>query len=103
MKNTYIFLDTLAEANAFIDNKRLVPPVQYKNSKKFNTSPGTKGPVDLIAITDSEDSSDDSDSDQNEANESIASNDEVSSQNVSDTFKMERASCVIFSFFVMLI
>lgn len=87
----------MAEANAFIDNKRLVPPVQYKTSKKFNTSPGTKDPVDSIAITDNEDSSDDSESDQNDTKNPIASNDdEVSSQNVSDTYKTERAICVLF-------
>lgn len=88
----------MAEANAFIDNKRLAPPVQYKTSKKFNTSPGTKDPVDSIAITDSEDSSDDSESEQNETKKYIASNDdEVSPRNVSDTYMvlhMELANCI---------
>ena len=89
----------MAEANAFIDNKRLVPPVQYKTSKKFNTSPGTKEPVDSIAITDSEDSSDDSELNQNETKNAIASNDdEVSSalRNTSwgnKTYRLGNYSC----------
>lgn len=44
----------------------MVPPVQYMTGKKFDTSPGTRNPVDSITITDSDDSSDGSELDSGE-------------------------------------
>lgn len=50
------FSDTSDQAKAFVGSKRLVPPVQYKTGKKFDTLAGTEYPVESIDITDSDDS-----------------------------------------------